>query len=244
MSQIFDHFDINSPVSQQAADDINDLLKTINGIPESYQGKIDVLFNTTDPYCFSRFMILFSILYCPDLTYEQAAEIGAHFLYSLRLTPGMHDRISQLGAESVASIAPGLYSVPKLENGPLASIVSGCGKRKRGPEPLRLCATMQVLGGAIDHLHQIISAPGMTPSDAEAEMREVTLGRKTQDILDHNWAYVQPHHRVSLNQFRESGMLRPFGVNMDDFTKLNKSVLTFFAAQSAIEHNCPHICSG
>jgi hypothetical protein len=218
----------------KAADDINDLLKTINGIPDSYQGNIDVLFNTTDPYCFSRFMILFTILYCPDLTYEQAAEFGAHFLYSLKLTPTMHDRILQLGAESVASIAPGLYNAPKLEDGPLASIVSGYAKRKRGIEPLRFCATMQVLGGAIDQLHQSISAPGMTFSQAEAEMRKVTLGHKTQDILDHNWAYLQPHHRVSLNQFRESGMLRPFGVNVDNFTKLNKSGFFFLCCSDSI----------
>ena len=168
-------------------------------------------------------MILFSILYCPDLTYEQAAELSAHFLYSLRLTPTMHERLQQLGAEAVASVAPGFYNVPKVEDGPLASIVSGLGKRKRGVEPLRFYATMPVLGGAIEQLHQAISAHGMTISEAEVEMRKITLGRKTRDIVDHSWAYLQPHHRMSLYQFRESGMLRPFGVNVDNFTKLNKS---------------------
>ena len=188
-------------MSLKAADDINDLLKTINGIPDSYQGQIDVLFNTTDPYCFSRFMILFSILYCPDLTYEQAAEFSAHYLYSLRLTPAMHERVQPLAAEAVASMAPGLCDSLKLEDGPLGSVISGYGRRKRGTEPLRFCATMQVLGGAIEHLHQAASSVGMTLPEAEVKMRKITLGRKTQDIVDHDRAYLQPHHRVSLNQF-------------------------------------------
>lgn len=168
-------------------------------------------------------MILFSILYCPDLTYEQAAEFCAHYLYSLRLTPTMHERVQPLAAEAVASMAPGLYNSLKLEDGPLASIISGYGRRKRGTEPLRFCATMQVLGGAIEHLHQAAGSLGMTLSEAEAKMQKITLGRRTQDILDHDWAYLQPHHRVSLNQFRESGMLRPFGVNVDNFTMPNRS---------------------
>ena len=88
---------------------------------------------------------------------------------------------------------------------------------------------MQVLGGAIEHLHQAASSVGMTLPEAEVKMRKITLGRKTQDIVDHDRAYLQPHHRVSLNQFRESGMLRPFGVNVDNFTMLNRSGSFSFA---------------
>ena len=189
-----------------ASGDVRNIIKSIVGIPDNYNGTVMCIINDRDQLIVARnvVMLLTSLVFPPAI----AAEIMLHIWYSARLKPKMlqdvKDRVRPL-------IVQALKKFEQETNDNLLSETWTFGSRV-----LSLClyeGQWRFILMMFDAKHPV--------SNSEIHKQYMMLNATGMDILEHQLSQMSPSRRVCIVRMRESGMLLPFGSCLDEYTCQN-----------------------
>lgn len=189
-----------------ATGDLRNIIKSIIGIPDDYNGTCLCIVNDKDQLVVARnvVMLLTSLIFPPII----AAELILHIWYSARLTPKMlqdvKDRVRPLIAEVVKKIE-------QKKNDVLLSKTWTFGTRVLS---LRLYKQQW---SSILRLFD-----GEQPvSKSEEERKYVMLNETRVDYRERRLFMLSPSRRACSFKMRETGMLLPFGSCLDGYNCSN-----------------------
>ncbi|KAF2016823.1 hypothetical protein BU24DRAFT_366243 [Aaosphaeria arxii CBS 175.79] len=196
-----------------ASGDLRNVVKTIVGLPRTFAGNCTVVLNDMNTVITARnaMLLLVALHFEPEI----AAPVMLHLWYS-------------------AMIPEPIFQA--LRNGVLTLIQDVCTKIKDKP-PQSLQAKTFDLGGRTLRLllkqqewmafANMFRVPvGLDANQAQSIRRAVTLARV--DHVDRHIYKMSPGRRAGAMDFRQHGVLLPFGASRKDFTVPNP---TFFNAQ-------------
>ena len=186
-----------------ACGDVKNVIKSIVGIPDSYDGTVMCIINDKDQLIVARNVVLLltSLVFPPVI----AAEIMLHIWYSARLKPKMlqdvKDRVRPL-------IVQALKKFEQKNDNTLLSETWTFGSRalSRSLYKHQWESTLRLL----DAKHPV--------SNSEAHKQYVMLNATGMDVLEHCLSEMSPSRRVCTVKRRESGMFLPFGSCMEEYT--------------------------
>ncbi|KAL4752900.1 hypothetical protein BDW72DRAFT_191664 [Aspergillus terricola var. indicus] len=195
-----------------ASGDLRNVIKTINALPQTYSGCLNLDLNDGDETVALRNIILMIVAF--HFQPEKASIIMLHLCYSAFLRKDM--------LESVQSVC-----IPFIQN----LLASG----QEGPTGLLLKGTCThnkaTLTAALprviwERILLIFTTPSRLSFDeAVALRRSVTLAKHRQDQREGSMFRLPPPWRLAQQKFREDGVLLPFGASRDRYNIPNP---TFF----------------
>ncbi|RXW19088.1 hypothetical protein EST38_g6766 [Candolleomyces aberdarensis] len=198
-----------------ASGDLRHMMKTVNSLPSNFTGKLDILINDANPYVFCRNLALLLILACvPDE--KLAADIALHFWYSVFM--------------------PAEYRLRVLWR--ITSFMKHFGDPATRGKPYPLGPTSNLTVPWLDEGHKKClqhymfdpeTSPeytGVTIDDAQAEYDRVRMAPSRRDYRDRMYALLKPSHRVAFYQYRQYGIVLPFGAANAHFNNANSSLFS------------------
>ncbi|KAG8952851.1 hypothetical protein FRC03_012002 [Tulasnella sp. 419] len=203
MDQIYRDFNL----CFAASGDIRNMVKTVNGLPENYQGKVSITMNDFNPYVTARNLILVCMLtdkLPPDV--EELAEAAVHYSYSAALTSHQAQYLSYWMSQILAFQSFSPHPMVFL-GGPVADDLTNVGF---------------MFDYSILQVFKKLSGAQYSLKDALEDMRSVTLAPSRVDYRDRHLGRMRPPHRVSYLSHAENGMVLPFGAARASFTEPNR----------------------
>ncbi|PQE03580.1 MYND finger family protein [Rutstroemia sp. NJR-2017a BVV2] len=196
----------------EASGDIRNIIKTLVSLPDTYNGRCEVVINDRDFDIVARNIILLLIALIFDPI--EAADMMLHVWYSAFITEStienLHDRVLPL-FEDVCS---------KIRSRPEDSIQSKTWTF--GTQTLSLVLSKK----SWDRLPSYLKVPdGLSKTKAQALMMKTTLAPSRKDYIDRAFFNRPPAWRVCAKKFRTDGILLPFGQSRKEFNVPNP---TFF----------------
>lgn len=188
----------------QASGDCRNIIKTLLGLPDTYNGKCEVVINDNDFDVVARNIILLltALIFDPI----EAADIMLHVWYSAFIT------------ESVMN---------SLQNRVLPLFEEVCGKIQGRSEDSPHHKTWTFKNQTVelvlpkrswDRLPSYLKVrDGLTKTEAQALMMETTLALSRRDYLELEFFNRRPARRVCATKFRIDGILLPFGHSRTEF---------------------------
>ncbi|KAJ6580856.1 hypothetical protein B0H19DRAFT_930261 [Mycena capillaripes] len=183
-----------------ASGDLRNLIMTVNGLPENYQGKCDILCNDLNGIVVNRNLVILFVLLTAGADVAEAAELAVHLMYSAALTPAMAKYVNQC-SETIFKTHGGQSGIWDTR---------GVGKIRS----LQWNSDIQLA-------FQMFRSTYKLPV-ALANMRSVMWSPKRVDYRDRHLSTLEPGHRVAFSRFRTTGVLAPFAVDVQHFTQPNR----------------------
>ncbi|KAF8880171.1 hypothetical protein BD779DRAFT_1099995 [Infundibulicybe gibba] len=187
-----------------ASGDIRNLVKTVNGLPEGYRGKCEILLNDINDIIVNRNLVALFALLSPGPSIEEAAEMAIHVIYSCALTSHMDAHLRRCIDK--------IYKVPPGRDGfrDISFNMRGRGK-----------LTIMQSGDILHLVHAMLNStyPLATAIDG---MHQTMLNSQRTDYLERYLSSLEPKHRLSAMRFRKSGVLAPFSLDLAHFTHPNR----------------------
>lgn len=189
-----------------ASGDLRNVIKTIIGLPESYAGNCTVVVNDLNTAIVARnAMLLLTALHFEP---EVAAPIMLHLWYSAMLPQAI---------------------LQALQDGILPYIHDVCNKIKDKPTDSMQAKTFEIGGSSVRlmlkkrewvGLATMFKVPeGLRAPEAQSIRRSVTMTRV--DHIDRHIYKMSPGRRAGAIDFRQHGVLLPFGASRKDFAMPN-----------------------
>lgn len=185
-----------------ASGDIQNLVRTVNGLPDQYRGNCHILFNDRNPLVVGHNLVVLCALLSPEYPVEDAAELGLNLMYSMALTPSMSSSLSQIMLKLSNTRPSQTISVS----------TSGKGSIQTTIRPRDLELTFEMLRSSYDL------------RTARQGYYDIMLSPQRKDYRDRYMSCLKPSHRLGFSVFRELGILAPFSLNTSDFTEPNRFV--------------------
>ncbi|KAF5374237.1 hypothetical protein D9758_004727 [Tetrapyrgos nigripes] len=180
-----------------ASGDLRNVLKTVNGLPDDYNGTMNILINDHDPMVVCRNILVLAILGLGD-DVEDAAELALHLWYSVFL-PGDAWAIRSLKLYQELGILP---SAKATSSHRLLSFGSHSSLNVVfDDETLRTMLTT-IATNTISRL---------TPAVANNALHNVMMAPQRVDYRHRYYLGLEPSHRVAFQEWREFGIVYPFG---------------------------------
>ncbi|KZV67124.1 hypothetical protein PENSPDRAFT_62747 [Peniophora sp. CONT] len=188
-----------------ASGDLRNAIKTVNALPDTFQGELTITLNDRDPFVSLRNIMLLRLLGA-DGDPRRAADAALHHWYSVLLPRQYHTEILALLSE---------MGLKLLEDQP-----SGADGYKLG-----VLSSLQVIMGAGSYLRGLTAAfcaqDKYTAADAKAELNGIRFDPSRRDLHDKSYSRLEPPHRLSIQKFRECGLVLPFGASTAHFDTPN-----------------------
>ncbi|KAH6896244.1 hypothetical protein BKA70DRAFT_1316688 [Coprinopsis sp. MPI-PUGE-AT-0042] len=202
------HQDYNTAFA--ASGDLRHIVKTVNGLPDDFSGKLNVVINDHSPPVVCRNITLLLILATvPQPTL--AADIALHFWYSTFLPGAYRLKISA----SITRLMAHLCHDP-----PVPFKVSET-------TDLILRALSPQFGWMKETFTWYIEGSGRFElEDAQTEYDRVRTAPSRQDYRDRMYANLKPSHRVAFQLYRRFGLILPFGAVNAHFNEVNHSLFS------------------
>ncbi|PQE06221.1 MYND finger family protein [Rutstroemia sp. NJR-2017a BBW] len=195
-----------------ASGDIRNIIKTLVSLPDTYNGRCEVVINDRDFDIVARNIVLLltAIVFDP----REAADMMLHVWYSAFITESimgnLQNRVLPL-FEDVCS---------KIQSRPEDSLQSKTWSF--GTQTLSLVLPKK----SWDRLPSYLKVPeGLSKTKAQDLMMETTLAPSRRDYIERAFFTRPPAWRVCAQKFRKDGILLPFGQSRKEFTVPNP---TFF----------------
>ena len=184
--------------SLQASGDLRNVISTINGLPEDYKGKCDILCNDWDSRVVGRNLVILHALLISGIPVEEAAELALHLMYSPFITKAASSFLNR----SISYI----HSMPLSDK--LSTDLESQGM-------LHVVSRPDSFDSIIEMIH---SSYGMKA--ALLGYQHIMLNAERQDYRDRFMsAALQPCHRLAFVRYRKQGVLAPFSLDVTHFTE-------------------------
>ncbi|RXW23557.1 hypothetical protein EST38_g2280 [Candolleomyces aberdarensis] len=185
-----------------ASGDLRNVVKTINSLPSEFSGRLTILLNDAPPIASQNLLLLTTLATVPDEVL--AADIALHYWYSAFLLPEYEAQV-QLAADIVLN---------KIQD-------------EQGNVPLGEKSTLGWYYGAKskEYLWHCLNGK-ISEEVARTEYTQAQTAISRRDHRERFKAQLRPSHRVAFEEYRRSGIVRPFGVQNPHFTKPNLSLFT------------------
>ena len=189
-----------------ASGDLRNIIKSVVGIPDDYNGTALCIVNDRDPFVVARnvVMLLTSLVFPPVI----AAEIVLHIWYSARLKPKMLQDVKDRVRPLIAQV---LEKIEQRKNDILLSKTWTFGSR---------VLSLRLYKYQWDFILRLFDAEHPV-SKSEAHRRDVMLNHTRVDYRERRLFQMSPSRRACSVKMRESGMLLPFGSCLDEYTCSN-----------------------
>ena len=212
-----------------AAPDLRNLIQTVNSLPQSYTGKLDILINNTNAITLNRMLVILCVLLTPGPSIDEAAELATHLMYSAFLPETAHAYVRYCVGM--------IYGCNSDEEGYQAQD-SRKGKGKPKDNEMSFQTTLRTLGQGKLYSAQpaasikrplemfLSSSPSnYTLAKATSSRRETVLDPFQVDDREKMLSMLAPQHRVALARFWQTGVLAPFGLDLREFRCPNRYVI-------------------
>ncbi|THH20849.1 hypothetical protein EW146_g601 [Bondarzewia mesenterica] len=209
-SWILDAWRINiDKMRASASGSIRNIVKTVNGLPERYAGRLTIVLNDRDPIVTFRNALFLIVLANagrdPD-SQESAAEFVLHLLYSVALTEDQNACLTRY--------IFGLFADESWD--------------RPGDTHLSVADGRIHLNFTAAHAKPFLDMvfSGYDWKTAKRGMSKVMLAPERVDYRDRYYASLKPGHRTSAARYRESGILLPFGIPKEHFNQPNRTMFS------------------
>ena len=182
----------------EASGDLRNLISTVNGLPENYIGKCEILCNDWNPVVVGHNVVILHALLNSGAAIEEAAELALHLMYSSFVTKAASSFLNR--------------AIALLRNAPFSENLSSGSQGM-----LRVIVRTGAFERTLDMLRSTYSR--------DAAMRGyhgVMLNPIRQDYRDRYASSLQPGHRLAFSRFRQQGVLAPFSLDTSHFTEPNR----------------------
>ncbi|KAK7040336.1 hypothetical protein VNI00_009804 [Paramarasmius palmivorus] len=187
-----------------ASGDLRNVIQTINSLPQDYASKLTILLNDRNPFVVARNALLLSILSFVD-DMDQAVDFALHLWYSAFLP---------MKGSSLAKVA---LTQKLFSNTPF------------GGESIDLTPTttlsMTFTRSTVEAMFEDLDFT-MDAGTANNAFNAVMNAPERVDYRDRFYARLKPSHRVAFHEWRQFGLLMPFGAPNAHLNRPNPSLIT------------------
>ncbi|KAH6916364.1 hypothetical protein BKA70DRAFT_1179846 [Coprinopsis sp. MPI-PUGE-AT-0042] len=192
-----------------SAGDLRNLIRTVNSLPQSYQGQCDILFNDPDAISANRNLLILYILLTPGPPVDEVAELALHLMYSARLT--------SLASAYVRRCVSSIYGdLTKPAEMTFQRTFASRGKGK--------LHSTQPATSIKRPVEMFLSRYDL--SKALRRRRDTLLDLSTVDDRHKILASFEPAHRLAVVHFWKTGVLAPHSLDLTEFTEPNRALFT------------------
>ncbi|KIK52299.1 hypothetical protein GYMLUDRAFT_265499 [Collybiopsis luxurians FD-317 M1] len=179
--------------------------KEPRSFPVDYQGRFDVLLNSSDPIIINRNLVTLYALLNPELSMDEVAELAVHLMYSSSLSAPGAAYLQRCLDDIYASRSDGgdiafRASLDTRGKGRIYSLQTAAGIK----QPLEMFTSTYKIAHALRNRLRILDAP------------------ESVDSWDRFLSKLRPSHRMAFQRFRETGVLVPFSTDTSNFTHPNR----------------------
>uniref|UniRef100_A0A0W0FAF2 DUF4470 domain-containing protein n=1 Tax=Moniliophthora roreri TaxID=221103 RepID=A0A0W0FAF2_MONRR len=185
-----------------ASGDLRNVIKTVNLLPDGYNGKLNILLNDRNPLVVARNVLILSALSIIDDT-DQAVDFALHLWYSVFLP---------MKGSFLAS----------------GSLIQRLVTSHDGQFDLTQTSTMSLSISAttMDAILADLKFGEVDPGTANNALNAVMNAPERVDYRDRVYARLKPSHRVAFQAWRQFGLLMPFGAPNPHLNRPNPSLVT------------------
>lgn len=179
--------------------DLRNVVKTINTLPESYTGKVEVLVNDSDPFVATR--NLAQLLVLGDHPADDLAVEGVLHYWVSAVLPLSHSAIHNYSFYPVRKEGGSRLTFGDTNSSVDIGLSHDANRRHEEWFP------------GFEPCHDYLTGSESKVLDVMASIvRSATIKEAmTVDDQDRVYAQVAPPHRVALKKFQETGVVLPFG---------------------------------
>lgn len=198
-------------VSQSAASgDLRNVIETVYNIPTGRASRSNFVINDHNQYIvFRNILVLLITMY--GNTEATSIDAIIHLTYSCRITFAHRELLS-------SAVVPQVETIIKtaIQRDPAVLLSKTFGQSRPVLRVILQARHWMELGRLLERL--------ACNEPAGESRRSVVLARR--DHLDRFYTslHAQPHWRVAVQSFKDTGLLLPFGAKVDDFVCQNASV--------------------
>ncbi|KAH6906719.1 hypothetical protein BKA70DRAFT_396558 [Coprinopsis sp. MPI-PUGE-AT-0042] len=193
-------------IALAASGDLRHVVKTVNGLPANFSGKLTVVLNDGTTPVVARNLTLLLLL-ASESDRALAADLALHFWYSVFMPIEYQHKVARLVMDFLkASPADGHVPLGTKSN----LILTGTGRQ-------------------LDEIKSELarySPLSPTLESAQAEYDRVRRAPSRRDLRDRMYANLQPSHRVAFQEYRRFGLVLPFGAINAHFNRPNPSLFS------------------
>lgn len=182
----------------KASGDLRNLISTVNGLPEEYSGKCEILCNDWNELMVGHNLVILHALLSSEAPVEEVAELSLHLMYSPFLTAT---------ASSFLNRAIWILRSARIS----------CKLPSRVKGILRVFMQVDALDSTFDML---LSTYGRDA--ALRSYHRIMQNTQRQDYRDRYTAALRPGHQLAFSRFRQQGVLAPFSLDTTHFTEPNR----------------------
>ncbi|KAF8884050.1 hypothetical protein CPB84DRAFT_1817000 [Gymnopilus junonius] len=209
-------------ICMAAAPDIRNLIETVNALPSTYTGKLDILLNSTNALTLNRMLVVLCALLTPGPSLDESAELATHLLYSASLPDT---------AASYLRYCVNLIYHSKADS----ALIRAADNNNNNTNEMSFQTTLKTRGrGKLYSAQPAASvkrpmemfASTYTLAKAMGSMKETLLDPFQVDDREKVLAMLTPQHRLALNRFWHTGVLAPFSLDLRGFKAPNRLMFT------------------
>lgn len=183
-----------------ASGDLRHVIKTVNGLPSDFSGRLDILINDiTTPIACRNLLLLIILGTIPDQTI--AADIALHFWYS--------------------AFIPVEYRFQLV-----MALTTFMDQRETARLGARSSLRWFFPDDGTKYLLSYCTPEALSVDEAQLEYNRVRNAPSRRDYVDRLYAKLKPSHRVAFQEFRRFGIVLPFGAPNAHFNTPNPSLFS------------------
>ncbi|KAJ3999912.1 hypothetical protein F5050DRAFT_1734787 [Lentinula boryana] len=222
---IFESVDRDFNLCFAASGDIRNLVMTVNGLPDDYQGRCKILLNDRSDHVTVRNILILYALLRDGPSLELAAEAALHLMYSAALRSSDSSELRHCINAVYGDVMSVLVQSPAF-----SSIIrkNSCGMRRKSFS-IRGVGTLSIEQDASNLFGEALTMlqASQNLQDSRKAMHDVMLSPERVDYRDRYLSGLKPSHRLSFLRFRESGVLLPFAdADLETFQEPNRLLFT------------------
>ncbi|ESK89124.1 hypothetical protein Moror_5297 [Moniliophthora roreri MCA 2997] len=189
-----------------ASGDLRNMIKTVNSLPDEYNGNLTIVLNDRNPLVVARNVLILSALGLME-DMDQAIDFALHFWYSVFLpTKG--------SALAFASLYQHLIADHPFDGRQISLSTTSTLSMMLSPLTIQTITLDLEFGNTVD------------PGTANNTLNAVMNAPERVDYRDRVYARLKPSHRVAIQEWRRFGLLMPFGAPNAHLNRPNPSLIT------------------
>ncbi|KAJ3546627.1 hypothetical protein NMY22_g1969 [Coprinellus aureogranulatus] len=204
-----------------ASGDLRDVMKTVNSLPPTFSGKLNIVLNDPDPNVAIRNILILLVLGRHE-DIDQGVDMALHTWFSLRIPDEYIIKLCGFAETFKEHIRKTDSAVPYPLDGGKSSVVVDA-----SASSLKTCSSLS-MGSSLDLLNsrlpEITARSRMQPMQEEYERVRTNPARN--DFWDWTYAFLNPSHRVAMHTYRRFGLVLPFGAANAHFLSPNLSLFS------------------